>query len=420
MAIQIKNKKDLREEAEKVLANKLPINDKLSELEMEALIHELQVHQVQLKMQNEELTQIQEELQIARDTFYDLYNFAAVGYLTINSKGEIEEANLSAAEMFGVTRQYILGKKVYHFIAAESQDTFYLHCNAIAKQTKGSNICELQFKRISESEPAFSTFWVQLNCSFVKLNPSEPPQLKVSLTDISDLKRVQQEKIDAQQLVAKNDKLASIGKVAGDIAHDFNNLLTIVMGQSEISMMSCDDKEITQSFTTILEQCDRGRHLTKELTLYAKNNRKAPEKRTFKNIPIYSNKYVLIVEDEDHISDVQRQVLTGSPFNHNVEIAKDGHSALELIKKNRYDFITLDYILPGKFNGKDIYEHIRLIDRTVPVLFISGNMKFLESIISLKQNDINIDHLGKPHNIEEYTTYVNRLIGLAFDKQEEA
>ncbi|MEI7733567.1 MAG: PAS domain-containing protein [Verrucomicrobiota bacterium] len=72
------------------------------------LIHELEVHQIQLEMQNEELYLVQEELETTRAKYFDLYDLAPVGYLTLDEPGLIQEANLTAATLLGVDRGALL------------------------------------------------------------------------------------------------------------------------------------------------------------------------------------------------------------------------------------------------------------------------------------------------------------------------
>jgi DNA-binding response OmpR family regulator len=123
----------------------------------------------------------------------------------------------------------------------------------------------------------------------------------------------------------------------------------------------------------------------------------------------YFEKYILLVEDEIAISDIQYNVLTQEPGNHKVDTANNGKAAMDLFDRNEYDFISLDFILPGKINGMDLYNHIRETNKTIPILFISGNIEFLESIKELKQKDTSIDHLSKPCKNIDYLNCINKL-----------
>jgi PAS domain S-box-containing protein len=123
-----------------------------------------------------------------------------------------------------------------------------------------------------------------------------------------------------------------------------------------------------------------------------------------------SGKYILLVEDEPAISDVQYRILTQDPLNHRVDIAGNGRIAMDLLDRNTYDAISLDYLLPGQVNGMDVYHHIRKTNKTVPVLFISGNIEFLESVKTLKQQDPHTDHLSKPCKHMDYINGINTLI----------
>ena len=125
-------------------------------------------------------------------------------------------------------------------------------------------------------------------------------------------------------------------------------------------------------------------------------------------------KNILLVEDETAISEVQYRILISEPCNHKVDVAPNGQEAKDLFERNTYDFVSLDYVLPGGINGMDLYHHIRKTNQTVPVLFISGNIEFLESIKDLKQNDLYIDHLSKPCQNKEYVNSINNLLDKTF------
>ncbi|MCK5695923.1 MAG: response regulator, partial [Desulfobacula sp.] len=124
----------------------------------------------------------------------------------------------------------------------------------------------------------------------------------------------------------------------------------------------------------------------------------------------YFEKYILLVEDETAISDVQYRVLTHDPCNHKVDIAINGQIAIDLFDRNEYNFISLDYILPGDINGIDVYNHIRETNKIIPILFISGNLDFIEFIKELKQKDTNVEHLSKPCQNKDYVSSINRLL----------
>lgn len=141
--------------------------------------------------------------------------------------------------------------------------------------------------------------------------------------------------------------------------------------------------------------------IKKELTI--------EEKTEIRKGKSHFEKYILLVEDETAIADVQYRILTQEPCNHKVDIANNGKVAMDLLGRNKYDLISLDYILPGDINGMDIYHHIRLSDKTIPILFISGNIEFLESIKELKQKDNAIEHLSKPCQNKDYVNAINGL-----------
>jgi PAS domain S-box-containing protein len=134
------------------------------------------------------------------------------------------------------------------------------------------------------------------------------------------------------------------------------------------------------------------------------------EKVKVKEENVIYEKDVLLVEDERAISDVQYRLLTQEPCYHRVDIASNGEIAIDLFDRNEYDFVSLDYILPGTINGTDVYKHIRESNPTIPILFISGNIEFLESIRELKQKDTNIDHLSKPCRNIDYVNSINKLL----------
>ena len=129
--------KTLRYRAEIVLKTTGMQVKKMSMLEIQQLVNELQVHQIELEMQNEELRQMQLALQQARDRYVDLYDFAPIGFLTLNTRGQILEANLPACQLLGVERKALLGQTFEKFVMATDQPILRQHLhNVEQKHTK--------------------------------------------------------------------------------------------------------------------------------------------------------------------------------------------------------------------------------------------------------------------------------------------
>jgi len=82
-------KTPLRKRAEKILSKKQEAGEKTSSADMEKLIHNLQVHQIELEMQNDELRKAQQGIEESRSRYVDLYDFAPEGYFTLDGKGVI-------------------------------------------------------------------------------------------------------------------------------------------------------------------------------------------------------------------------------------------------------------------------------------------------------------------------------------------
>ena len=99
------NRSDLRQRAEEMLKRHREL-DKMRPADLKRLVHELQVHQIELEMQNDELRSNQQELETSREKYHDLYDLAPIGYVTLNENGIILEANLTVAILLGQERSH--------------------------------------------------------------------------------------------------------------------------------------------------------------------------------------------------------------------------------------------------------------------------------------------------------------------------
>jgi len=133
----------LRQKAEKLLIKqKSNESSTISEADALKLVHELEVHQIELEMQNEELILAKQQADIATFKFADLYDFAPSGYISLSNEGVIIELNFSSARMLGNDRSHLKNSLLTHYISIETRTIFDIFLTYVFKsQTKQT--CEV-------------------------------------------------------------------------------------------------------------------------------------------------------------------------------------------------------------------------------------------------------------------------------------
>jgi PAS domain S-box-containing protein len=165
----------------------------LSREEALRLVHELRVHQIELKMQNDELIRAQAELNATRERYFDLYNLAPVGYFIVSHDGRILETNLAGVNLLGVPRAALVKQPITRFIFKEDQDVYYLHRRQLLAKGK-AHTCELRMVK-TDGAP----FWVRLTATTQDSTvpgqvTDSAPVSRVVLSDISEQKQLEQDK----------------------------------------------------------------------------------------------------------------------------------------------------------------------------------------------------------------------------------
>jgi PAS domain S-box-containing protein len=186
---------DFREKAEANLPSKVTGFQDGSLDEVSALVSELQVHQIELEMQNETLRQTQTSLEEAIKKYGDFYDFAPVGFLTLTESGLIREVNLTAARQLGVTRDHLIDKPFQFFIEGEDRDRFRLCLKRLFLEP-GPHHCEIRLRR-----PGGGTFFGRLDSVAVQDAGGEPV-CRTSITDVTELKQAEQKLQESEQLFA--------------------------------------------------------------------------------------------------------------------------------------------------------------------------------------------------------------------------
>jgi PAS domain S-box-containing protein len=169
-------KTDLRQQAEAKLSKRK--KSPTTETDSKRLIHELEVHQIELEMQNEELVQARTESEAVHHQYMDLYDLAPVGYFTLARDGTIRMSNLTGANLLGMERSKLIKRRFGVFVSVESRPAFSAFLEKIF--TTGKNeACEITLLK-----EGHESCWVRLDavCSEDRL------ECRVVMKDITERK----------------------------------------------------------------------------------------------------------------------------------------------------------------------------------------------------------------------------------------
>ncbi|WP_428562422.1 MAG: response regulator [Solidesulfovibrio sp. DCME] len=153
----------------------------LSPVDMARLIHELRVSQVELELQNEELRRTQAELAETRDRYADLYDFAPVGYFTLDARGVILQANRKGAVILGQDRTRLVGKPFLVFVARSDQAAFHAGLARLFESSRPGSL-DLRLTRRDGSR-FFAEITAEPRPAIVAT--ATPASLRMTVTDVT-------------------------------------------------------------------------------------------------------------------------------------------------------------------------------------------------------------------------------------------
>ena len=180
---KLKNDK-LRKKAEEILQNQF--NHTRIHSEDDEYIHELRVHQIELEIQNEELRDAQIKLEDSRRKYFDLYNFAPVGYFTLDKDGNISDVNLVGGVLLGIERLNLNKSTFIQYIVPEHRNIFHHH---IRKVMESGNELTVNIKLLKmDNDP----FYAHLDTIRVLDENGNFKEFRITVTDIQDLKNTEE------------------------------------------------------------------------------------------------------------------------------------------------------------------------------------------------------------------------------------
>jgi PAS domain S-box-containing protein len=176
----------LRQQAEKIVREKPSTLGDLSTQDVQSLLEELRIYQIELELQNQELREAQVKLQLAYDRYLDLYDFAPVGYFTLNQANLIQEVNLTGVALLGVERRRLLNQSFTQFISRETQDIYYFHYQRLFETRLPQN-CEVSLLRGDGAQ-----FQAHLESAPAPGQQGQVASYRVTVIDITERKQAEQ------------------------------------------------------------------------------------------------------------------------------------------------------------------------------------------------------------------------------------
>jgi len=244
MANTIKKSKEspLREKAEELLnAQYTKRGPVLTEADRIKLIHEQEVHQIELELQNEELVLAKERAELAEEKYIELYDFAPIGYVTLSKGGNIAGLNFSAARLLGKERSRLLNTPFAFFVSENSLPDFKLFLKYILK-SKAKETCEVLLS-IDRSH----SIYVHME----GILSQNGEQCFLSILDLTDRKQAEKNLI-AKEKAEESDRFKTA--FLQNMSHEIRSPLNVIMGFSELLVEQYNNKQKLEHYSQIIHQ----------------------------------------------------------------------------------------------------------------------------------------------------------------------
>lgn len=230
---------------------------------VEVLLHDLQVHQIELHMQNEELRRAKDALDASRARYVDLYDLAPVGYCSVCEKGSVLQANLTLATLLGVTRSALdVNTSFTNFVFRHDQDIWYrLRATLLAYGTPQNAELRMRYGGgvgVKGGEHPF--VWVDLSATVAYDGP-EGRVLHIAVSDISERKRQEQERLAlAQQVDAlsrDNERAAERGRILRDMHDGVGSHISSAIRQLKVELERRESPACCEVLQTLHDALDQ-------------------------------------------------------------------------------------------------------------------------------------------------------------------
>jgi PAS domain S-box-containing protein len=263
-----RDKSEIRRRAEEKIHKKMAQTStdlqSMSSEDINRLVFELQVYQAELEIQNGELRRSEEALNKTRASYYDLYNQAPVGYVTVTREGLILEANATAAALVEADKRDLAGQPITRFILPADQDVFYHH----RRKLLAAGTPQVSELRLLKKDGV--SFWSELRSTLAK-GQDDSPLWRIVLSDINRRKQMEETNAQLKAHLNQAQKMEAIGTLAGGIAHDFNNILGAILGYAELAREdSPPESTVAHDLEQIITAATRARDLVIQILAFSR------------------------------------------------------------------------------------------------------------------------------------------------------
>lgn len=281
-------------------------------------LNELRVHQVELEAQNQELKETRKNLEQAVESYFSLFEYAPIGYITHDSRWKIISANVALTKILQLEKSIIIGSRMSSFLTKKDLPVFFAFTKQ-CRETKSQNHIDLHIKLrrttmpvqlstvcVSDKHPTglYHTAVIDITARKRLANVMEKThrllEKKVALRTqelTENLVTLKKEITKSQKLeeqLIQSQRMESLGLLAGGVAHDFNNLLTVILGYGHKlqSNLPPSNKLLQESIDQVLEGAGRAAELTKSLLALSRKQTLNQKTVSIENLIRYVTKFI--------------------------------------------------------------------------------------------------------------------------------
>lgn len=208
------------------------------------------------------------ELRNSSERFRALLETASESIVVVNEKGSIVIVNVRTEELFGYSRKELLGQSLEMLLPEHIReihpDHFNSYCSDPRSRPMGDGLDVFALHKDGTEIP------VEISLSYIR---AENGILIMSfITDITNRKQAEEERIRLARQLQRSQKLETIGTLTGGIAHDFNNILTPIMGYAEMARRKLvpSSNHLAPMLDNILKAAQRAKELVYQILLFSK------------------------------------------------------------------------------------------------------------------------------------------------------